>query len=136
MRLNNAVSAFVESLKSSEDFDDIRVINAYHFEIKPTQLSNIVVAVSLGNVDANSCGVGCNQAFGDYSINADIYIPRKMGATSLAQVVEKILKTQIGYEAIGVKLDDLSSDSTTDCYWARCTFTFNDLLDFGGVDNE
>ncbi len=134
--LSKAVDDFIATLKQTEDFGTIKVIKAYPYVIKPTKLSKIVVAVSLGDVSAENISVGDNCIFGTYRIDSYIYSPYAVGADVLPLVAEKIFACCLGFNPVAITTSQVDTDATTLCYTLKCSITFSDLINLGGGDNE
>ena len=134
--LSNAVDDFVTMLSQNDDFGNIKVIKAFPYVIKPTKLSKIVVAVSLGDVNADNISIGDNCVFGTYRIDTCIYAPFDMGADDLPLVAEKIFASCVNYNPVAFTTTQVDTDAKTLCYTLKCSITFSDLINLGGGDNE
>lgn len=134
--LSNVVDDFISALNQRTDFDGIKVIKAYPYVIKPTKLSKIVVAVSLGDVSGDNVSIGDNCVFGTYRIDACIYSPYDVGADVLPQVAEKIFDTCVNYNPVAITTTQIDTNATALCYTLKCSVTFSDYINFGGGEAE
>lgn len=146
--LNKAVDDFIARLNQSDVFGDlegaegvdgignIKIIKSYPYVIKPTKLTKIVVAVSLGDVSGNSISIGDSCIFGSYRIDACIYSPYARGADVLPLVAEKIFACFADCNPVSITTTQVDTDATTLCYTIKCSITFSDLINLGGGNSE
>ncbi|MGN0522375.1 MAG: hypothetical protein ACI4IQ_07040 [Eubacterium sp.] len=136
MKINKCVDAFIERLKASPCFEDIKILGAYPCSVKPTQLTKTVIAVGLCDIDMSSSGLGEDSRAGCYSVFADIFLPWKADNAVMSDIFKNICAAVYDLNIIGIKAQRITVDNTTGSYVLKSVFTFNDEIDFGGDGDE
>lgn len=132
MYLADKIDSLILTLKNQTCFNDVKIIKAYPFVNKPTNLEKIVITVSPSGLNADNISVGQNYYFGSYMIDFDVFSPQELGSPVVASTIESIILTLRKFNPSAIKVEPISINSNVKCYTAKCTLSFNGEIDFGG----
>lgn len=136
MYLSDKIAFFVELLKNSEGFENINVFNAYPYSYKPTELDKTTIAVMPSDLKANPAGIGSDELYGEYTIDFCVFVPRQLGSPVVNNTVEKLINAIKDCYPSSINASNIKVIERLSCFMAKCSFTFNSLMDFGGSSNE
>lgn len=136
MYLNDKIDIIAGKLSADKRFDNIKVVMAYPNVHKSTQLKKIVAAVSPSEIDAEKISVGDNCMYGEYKIDIDVFVPHNFGSPCIQNTVESVVDVLKDEMPSGIKVSKIQVNNSLFCYYVNCCFTFCDVIDFGGSENE
>ena len=128
MYLADETDKIFNKLKESTELSEYRIIKAYPFSYKATRLKQAVICVSPSGIDAKTASIGGSDYFGEYTIDADVFVPQDMGTPCTYEIIEKIVKVLSDEPPCGVKVSAVSTKDNIECYTAKCTLTFRSMI--------
>lgn len=134
MLLSTKINSFVERLNACSELKSCKIIKAYPYSMKPTNLKSTVIAVSVGEIASENVEIGGEELCGKYKINAYIYSPYKMN--DFNNIISLVINSQLNAYPSAVSVSEISNSDDLECLFVNCSFTFFDSLDFGGDENE
>lgn len=136
MYLDNYIDELLQRLQQCSELNDIKIIKAYPYAIKPTALDTIVITLSPGGIQCDNVELGGSTFHGRYDIDAHIFVPHKLGSPVATDVVSRFLRYGVDWRVQGVSLTQIDSSDILRCYTAKCSLTYYDRFDFGDDSNE
>lgn len=136
MLLSNEIDELISILRNNDALSDCKIIKAYPLMMKPTMLDKTVIALSLGEIEADNIELGGDCRYGYYKINLNIYCPYDLGANALENVVSNIVQSLSGTYPASVSVSEINKNELIECLFVKCSFTYNGAMNFGGVANE
>ncbi|MCC8073246.1 MAG: hypothetical protein LIO62_03880 [Clostridiales bacterium] len=136
MTLTLLLDNFVKAIKADEYFSSTKVIYAYPCKVKPTLLSENIIAVGLTDISLESTSIGNDGDFGKASIFADIFVPAKSGNAQMSEEFIRLCADAWELGVISVSANRVEFDSSLGAYVLKSVFTFSEHFDFGGESDE
>ncbi len=141
MTTNGALSAtIISALKSSNIFDEFTIVEAYQSQIKPTPISNPIIAVSvkgctLGEQITEILDTGLSNKTIKRNLNTtlsiDVYLPYTMGGSIGHQIFDKIATYLIYTKSMDILKavsNELEHDKSCEALILRNDFVFHSVI--------
>lgn len=129
MCLDDELDAFIERLKSCEALEDVRIIKAYPYVLKPTKLKRAVITVSPSEINAQKISLGQKNLFASYVIDADIFVPVELGSPKIWEYIRGILLSQTNSFPSSVYVSRVTAVDKLSCCTVKCSVTYNGALE-------
>lgn len=134
--IKSFIYEIVSVIRLDSFFDDMKLVNAYPFQAKPTQLRYPVISICMGNMNLTSAEIGAGSRAGSVSLFVDIYIPFNYSKSDMCEIFSHICASLDDYCIEKISSQRVEADKLTSCYVMKNEFVFNDRILFGGEDGE
>ena len=131
MYSDKKIAELIAELEQCAALDDVKIIKAFPYAIKPTVLDKAILTLSPGEVSCESVGIGDDCFHGSYGIDANVFVPYEMGSSLTADILSHFLQNSVDCRVQGVRVTPAQANDTLHCYTAGCTLTYYDEFDFG-----
>lgn len=132
MSLFDELILFTDRFKQCDALNDCKAFISYPTLKKPTQLNQIVIATSIGEIDAKCIELGGSALNGRYELNANIYAPFSVGTGALQDIIEPAIKCQMAAYPVGIRVSEINVIEEINCFYVKCSFIFDDEICIGG----
>lgn len=136
MYSDKRIEELIAELEQCSALDDVKIIKAFPYAIKPTVPDKAMITLSPGEVSCESIGIGEDCFHGRYGIDANVFVPYEMGSSVMADILSRLLQNSVDCRVQGVSVKPAQADDTLHCYTAGCTLTYYDKFDFGDGIHE
>ena len=136
MNIKTILADFAALLRSDGYFEPIKIIDAYPFTVKPTQLGTPVIAIGICGIDLAAGHIGDSTREGEASIFADIYVPLKDGGKKANEIFTHICAKMGRYNVLSIRAQRIVTDKDTAACVLKTEFRFNGEIEFGGESGE
>lgn len=135
VKIDTLISGIVEDIKDDSYFADMKIINAYPNEIKPTRLSCVYIALGISEINIKPNQIDFSHKAGEVSVFADIYIPIRSNE-NMGEIFTQLCRVMNYYNLSSVRTYRMTADRDAEANVLKAVFTFVDCVDFGGDDGE
>lgn len=136
LNIKTLLDDFVSNLRKDNYFDDIKIISAYPFLSRPTQLKQSVVAVGFSDITLESDRIGESSRYGQVKIFADIFVPFGNDSRRTCEIFTNICKAASCYNVVSVSAQRTYANKESASYIMKTEFAFNGEILFGGGSGE
>lgn len=131
--LTDEVNLFLQRLKGCQELSECKIIRMYPNTFACVKPRHTVIAVGLGEINAESNEIGGEDMYGSYRINANIFAP--YGKNDIQKIIEAVVSSQLGAYPSSVSVSSPDTNDTLGCIVIKCSFTFLGNMNFGGDSN-
>ncbi len=125
MYLQAETQEIINTLKAYDGLKDCAVIAGFPFVKKPTNTSRKVIAVSPAGISAVNSSLGKARLMGSCTVNADVYVPQKLGSPVLADTVDLVVNAVKRLKPSKIEVSGITSKDYLNCFEVKCSFTFS-----------
>lgn len=124
MYLSKEINSILETLRSTEELENIKFIKAYPYVKKGTVLKNKIATISSGDIDLETISLDNEDYSGKYSINIELFVPFSFGSPVALDDMEKIFRVVMDSKVCGIKIHTLYKDTVAECYRIKASFYY------------
>ena len=135
MYLDNAVRGAIAALEGDSYFENMIIIPAYPYALKPTRLEKILITVSPYGMEMRNVEIGGKTLFGKLSYSVNVFYPHTLGSPALNDVMEHIVSLLTTDNISSVDVSPISTRNELNCYTANCIFSTKAAFENGGNDD-
>ncbi len=136
MYLRSEIEQISGLLRSAEALGDCLVIKAYPYAKLPSRLGRAVIALSPSELQADGAEIGGERYFGEYTVNADIYVPQEWGSPAATDYAERTVNALLSLNPVRIRLGGIEAADALKCFKLRCAFSFCGEIRFEGGEND
>lgn len=136
LNIKTLLDEFVSNVRGDSSFDDIKIISAYPFTVKPDFLSEKLIAVGFSDISMTNCHIGFRESAGDVKIFADIFVPVNQDSREACKIFSGLCSALKSMNIVAVSAQRICVDEKTASYVMKTEFTFRDEIALGGEGGE
>ncbi len=136
MYLNLITDKVYRTLKEYGALSECAIIKAFPYAKKPTRLTRTVITVSPGGALLNNTALGEECAFGEFSVNINIFTPQEQGSPADNGTLDTVTQALLPLEPIRIKTGGFDGNDMLGAFEAQCTAVFSDILSTEDNSNE
>lgn len=136
LNIKTLLDDFVSALRKDSYFDNIKIISAYPYTSRPTELKENVVAVGFSDISLEPDGVGESSRYGQVKIFADIFVPFGVDSRKASEIFTHICEVLNCYNVVSVSAYRTFANKETASYVMKSEIAFNGEIMFGGGSGE
>lgn len=136
LNIKTLLDDFVSALRKDSYFDDIKIIRAYPFMPRPTELKECVVAVGFSDITLESDRIGESDRYGQVKIFADIFVPFGRDSRKACEIFTRICEALNCYNVVSISAQRTYANKETASYIMKSEIAFNGEIMFGGGSGE
>jgi len=125
MSLFDLTDTVYNCLKSTAFPEGTAVIKAFPYIDKPTRLENAVIAVTPGETELESAGIGACEQYGEVKVRADIFSPQQNGSEALLAVTRTAVTAGLELSPLKIYVSPVGAEDRLSCLCCSCIFTFD-----------
>lgn len=129
MRIEEIVEQIINTVKSDDFFNDVKIIKAYPNSNYPTRLGCDIVAVGLDEIQLCKRGIDELDNAGEISVFVDIFTPVKTEITRASEIFTRLCKCLYCYNLVSISAQRIITDSERAAFVLKTKFTFNDEIE-------
>ncbi|MGN1421500.1 MAG: hypothetical protein ACI4XC_08310 [Eubacterium sp.] len=136
LNIKTLLDDFVSALRKDGYFDDIKIVCAYPYTPRPTELKDSIVAVGFSDISFESDRIGESSRYGQVKIFADIFVPFGEDSKKACEIFARICEAISSYNVVAVSAQRTYANKETASYIMKTEIAFNGEILFGGGSGE
>ncbi|MGN1329017.1 MAG: hypothetical protein ACI4V4_04880 [Eubacterium sp.] len=136
LNIKSLLDEFVLALRKDSYFDEIKIISAYPYAFRPTELKECIIAVGFSDISLESDRIGESSRYGQVKIFVDIFVPFGNDSKMACEIFTHICEVANCYNVVAISAQRTYANKETASYIMKTEVAFNGEIMFGGGSGE
>ena len=130
MNLIKEAERLIAVLSSCPSLEECRILKAFPYEKYPARLKHPVIAVATGELECEGRDLDLTVYSGEYTLNADIYIPQELGSPVAGEMLKHVVDSVATLCPYKIQVSKIIQYDMLNSFCIKCSFTFRGAMSF------